>query len=293
MFDVSVVIPCHDGLTWLPETLESALNQTGVEVEVILVDDGSRDGTLEWAGSVQSRRVKTLRARPGVGGSCSRLSGAREAQGEYVALLDQDDLWAPEKLARQLQLFGEVPDLVAVGTLERRINTAGDPGPVVFRELLTDEQQALVRRVRAVPFVVSSMVMRRQTALEVLEVTEWSAVQDLAMFAELARRGPLGRVEEPLTSKRGHMEAESANLHVEIVVARRYLQLIYDDPQRIRDLSFDDFLASGSVSRRDLRQLRAQGLSVRAGYHRASGDRRAWAWGHARALLVDPLYRLK
>ncbi|RKX30893.1 MAG: hypothetical protein DRP22_04525 [Verrucomicrobia bacterium] len=101
---VSVVIPCFQAAEYVGEAIESALAQTHPSVEVIVVDDGSSDGTVEVVQQF-GKRVKLLQ-EPHRGAAAARNRGWRTARGEYVQFLDADDLLHPEKIARQLQAAG-------------------------------------------------------------------------------------------------------------------------------------------------------------------------------------------
>jgi glycosyltransferase involved in cell wall biosynthesis len=101
---VTVVIPTRDAWDLLPATLTSALAQEEVDLEVVVVDDGSRDGTAsglaEWQKREPRLRVRRLESSGGV--SAARNAGIEWASGEWIAFLDHDDLWAPRKLREQL-----------------------------------------------------------------------------------------------------------------------------------------------------------------------------------------------
>jgi glycosyltransferase involved in cell wall biosynthesis len=103
MPDVSVVIPTHNRRRLLGQAARSALGQVGVEVEVIVVDDGSSDGTADAVASMGDDRVRLISHRRPLGVAVARNAGAGAARGAWVALLDDDDLWAPDKLKRQLE----------------------------------------------------------------------------------------------------------------------------------------------------------------------------------------------
>jgi Glycosyl transferase family 2 len=102
MTDVSVVIPTHDRRRLLGQAVRSALGQTGVEVEVVVVDDGSTDGSAGALAALGDTRVRLVRHERPRGVAVARNAGAEVARGAWVALLDDDDLWAPDKLRRQL-----------------------------------------------------------------------------------------------------------------------------------------------------------------------------------------------
>ncbi|HEX8206072.1 MAG TPA: glycosyltransferase [Solirubrobacteraceae bacterium] len=104
---VSVVVPVFNGERFLAETLESALAQDHEPVEVIVVDDGSTDGSAE----VAARYPVTVLRQENAGVAAARNAGAAAAKGELLAFLDQDDLWHPEKLSRQVAALAARPEL--------------------------------------------------------------------------------------------------------------------------------------------------------------------------------------
>lgn len=100
---VSVVIPTHDRPRMLALTLRCALWQGGVDIEVIIVDDGSRLDVRQVVDAVGDGRVRLLRHERPLGVSAARNRGSAEAEGTWIAFLDDDDLWAPDKLSAQIQ----------------------------------------------------------------------------------------------------------------------------------------------------------------------------------------------
>jgi glycosyltransferase involved in cell wall biosynthesis len=100
--EVSVVIPTRDRSALLFTTLRGALAQEGVEHEVIVVDDGSDDETPDRLAAVGDRRLRVVRHERSRGVAAARNSGIAEARGQWLAFLDDDDLWSPHKLALQI-----------------------------------------------------------------------------------------------------------------------------------------------------------------------------------------------
>jgi glycosyltransferase involved in cell wall biosynthesis len=109
---VSVVVPVHDGERYLGEALQSILDQPYDPIEVVVVDDGSTDGSAALAASFGSR--VHVHSQPAGGIGAARNRGLAEASGDYVAFLDCDDLWAPNCLPARLAAFeaSPAPDLV-------------------------------------------------------------------------------------------------------------------------------------------------------------------------------------
>jgi glycosyltransferase involved in cell wall biosynthesis len=119
---VSVVIPAYDREGTLREALESVLAQGVPDVEVVVVDDGSTDGTAAVAERLAG--VRCLR-RPHRGPAAARNAGVAAAGGELLAFLDSDDLWAPGKLAAQLALLDAHPEVAMVFGLVDQFVTDG------------------------------------------------------------------------------------------------------------------------------------------------------------------------
>jgi glycosyltransferase involved in cell wall biosynthesis len=105
---VSILIPCYNAEPWLATTLDSALAQTWPRCEIIVVDDGSIDGSLSVARRFHSRGVRTF-AQPNAGASAARNRALREARGDFLQYLDADDLLSPGKIALQVALLANRP----------------------------------------------------------------------------------------------------------------------------------------------------------------------------------------
>lgn len=113
---VSVIIPFYNDRRFLAEAIESVLGQSCRDFEIVLVDDGGSDGSREIAENFAEKYPKFVRRIAHVGGAnlgcaASRNHGVEVARGTFVALLDADDLWVPEKIEEQLALFDKWPEL--------------------------------------------------------------------------------------------------------------------------------------------------------------------------------------
>lgn len=141
---VSVIVPTFNRAHVLPRAIACVLGQTCRDVELLIVDDGSTDGTEALLASYTDARVRYLRQTENRGASAARNVGLRAARGRFVALLDSDDEWLPEKLALQLAVFaGRGAETGLVYTGVERIDTDGSSTVQrprlrgnVYRELL-------------------------------------------------------------------------------------------------------------------------------------------------------------
>jgi glycosyltransferase involved in cell wall biosynthesis len=105
---VSVIIPVYQGGKTIRETIESVLNQTFTDFELIIIDDGCHDNTLEVIENIRDTRKKVF-SYPNAGVSASRNRGLEQASGEFISFLDADDLWTPDKLEAQLKALQDNP----------------------------------------------------------------------------------------------------------------------------------------------------------------------------------------
>ena len=104
---VSILIPAYNAETWLNVTLRSALAQTWPRTEVIVVDDGSRDRTLEVAKAFERGSVKVV-SQPNMGAPAARNAAFQLAQGDYIQWLDADDLLDPDKISAQMRIAHKI-----------------------------------------------------------------------------------------------------------------------------------------------------------------------------------------
>jgi hypothetical protein len=106
---VSVIIPTYNRVDILPRAVESVLDQQYADFELLVVDDGSTDGTVSMLESYDDPRLRVISHETNEGASAARNTGIRRANGEFVAFLDSDDEWHPEKLQRQLKRYETAP----------------------------------------------------------------------------------------------------------------------------------------------------------------------------------------
>ncbi|MHC5718825.1 MAG: glycosyltransferase, partial [Nostoc sp.] len=106
MTSISVIIPCYNSEKTIKKTIESVLNQSFSDLELIVINDGSKDSTLEIISNFQDSRIKIF-SFENSGGNISRNRGLKYTAGKFVSFLDADDIWTADKLASQLQALQE------------------------------------------------------------------------------------------------------------------------------------------------------------------------------------------
>lgn len=121
---ISVVIPVYNGAKTIGETIASVLNQTLSDFEIVVINDGSQDSTLDVLRSISDPRIKIF-SYANAGQAMSRNRGIAHASGEFIALLDADDLWAPDKLEAQYNALEAHPDAVVAYSWTDYIDESG------------------------------------------------------------------------------------------------------------------------------------------------------------------------
>lgn len=107
---VSVIIPSYNRAHCIRKSIESVLAQTYDDIELIIVDDGSTDGTRELVESINDSRIRYIYQK-NAGACAARNHGIDMANGEFIAFQDSDDIWLPRKLERQMSILQEYPDV--------------------------------------------------------------------------------------------------------------------------------------------------------------------------------------
>ena len=108
---VSIILPTYNRAKLLPESIRSVLQQTFADFELLIIDDGSEDDTKEIVQAIADPRIRFFQL-PHTGCTSKMKNFAiRESSGEFIAFIDSDDMWKPEKLERQIRLFAENPSI--------------------------------------------------------------------------------------------------------------------------------------------------------------------------------------
>lgn len=282
---VSVIIRTYNRATYVKAAVESVFAQSLNDVELIVVDDGSTDDTatvLEGFGN---------RLRPIVRGHCGNLAqlcnvGLQAARGEYIAFLDSDDLWLPEKLAKQVEMLAS-DDRVGFAYCNARL--LGADGRLTAPVLPTGRSfrgsvlKALVRNMDMVP---STTIVRKSLVDRVGPLDESQPVcEEYGWFLKLARAADGAYVAEPLAIVRRHPVQVTETLGLTAYqVASSVLESLLDErdlPVAVRleahrsIARFQTHIARTLVGQR--RTGEARGASLRA-LRRYPLHRPAWRW---------------
>jgi len=197
---ISVIIPTYNRAGLLARAVDSVLNQTFQDFELIVVDDGSTDRTAEVLAGYQDRLI--LLSKPHRGVSAARNQGLTSARGEWIAFLDSDDYWLPEKLAVQVDFFLHHPQALICQTEEiwyrngRRVNPGKrhvKPSGDIFQMSL---ELCLVSP--------SAVMIKKDLFSKVGEFDETlPACEDYDLWLRITAKYPVYLLKEPLVVKTG------------------------------------------------------------------------------------------
>lgn len=198
---VSVVLPTYNRATLVGRAIDSALSQTAAELcEIIVVDDGSTDNTAEVVAAYGSR-VRYLR-QPNAGVSAARNAGIAASTGEFIAFLDSDDLWEPDKIERQLAALRRWPEAVLVGGRAADRFADGSVRLHPLPRITLDEPMDLFPALLQTNFLATLTVMVRRVALAGMELfpEDVQRFEDYHLWVRLACRGPGVYLSAPLAT---------------------------------------------------------------------------------------------
>jgi glycosyltransferase involved in cell wall biosynthesis len=256
---VSIILPTFNRLQYLPEAIASIVGQTFKDWELLIADDGSDPETRAYLDTLDAPSVKLIRLQHTGKPAVVRNTALREARGEYVAFMDSDDVWMPQKLATQIASLRIHGDCAWSHTKFLLVDANRTP----IREMPAADGWIL-RRLLNVETVIAlpSVVVRRALLDQVGGFDEELVMcEDFDLWLRLAAQGPVDAIDEPLTLVRRHVE--------------HYGSAATSLRDSIRVL--DKVLRSGTAAHYQsiIRRERAQNSASLARCYAASGHRQA------------------
>lgn len=202
---VSVLLAVRDGGNVLGDAIQSVLDQSYLEFELVVVDDGSSDGTSAFLDELNTKglKLKVLRNHTSIGLTRSLNLGLQYATGKYIARIDHDDVWGPEKLKKQLAFLESHPEVGLLGTAYKEMSMDG----LSMRDALLPFCQSDSEIRRALyqynPFFHSAIVVRRDLLQSVGGYNErFIYAQDYELWVRLLCHSKAANLPEVLCFRR-------------------------------------------------------------------------------------------
>lgn len=215
---VSVVIPAYNRARFITTAIDSVLDQTYRDFEIIVVDDGSTDQTQEKLESYGDRIINHSYT-PNRGVSYARNRGIELAQGKYIAFLDSDDYWLPEKLQKQTEFFRNNPEYSIVAT-QCLVNVIDDDlNTIKYIEKDELHHQLTYAKIFLRPFIMPSSILMEKECFNVVGDFDENrrVLEDIDLYLRLAQKYKIGFINEPLTVfTRGHEKERRESLSVRL-----------------------------------------------------------------------------
>lgn len=199
---ISVVIPLYNKETQIAHTLQSVFNQIYQDFEIVIVDDGSIDGSVAEVEKYSDSRIRLIHQK-NAGVAAARNRGIEEAKGDLIAFLDADDEWKPEYLATQNYLFQKYPDCNAYACNYEFRDMEGKVTPTIIRKLSFSGEDGILSNYFEVascshPPICSISIMVKKSAIQ--EIGGFplgiKSGEDLLTWARLAVKGEIAYSKE-------------------------------------------------------------------------------------------------
>ena len=185
---ISIIVPLYNAEKFIWETVQSVINQTYKDFELLLVDDCSTDRSLAAAEAINDPRVRVIRQEQNSGAYAARNRGLSEAKGRYIAFLDADDKWAPEKLEEELKFMTEKDAGFVFTGYEFADEKCVGTGKVVKVPETITYKQALYNTT----IFTSTVLIDREKVPDELIVMPHIASEDTATWWQILRAGHTG-----------------------------------------------------------------------------------------------------
>jgi glycosyltransferase involved in cell wall biosynthesis len=200
--EISVVIPTRNRRRLLALALASVLDQQGVRLEVIVVDEASTDDTVDMVRAIGDPRVRLVRHEVALGKSSARNRGIMESVGDWIAFLDDDDIWAPDKLRLQVEVLraaGRAWAYTGAVNITDDHRVLGGAPPRAPEEIARS-----LHRVNGVPGGCSTVLVRKEALPRDGFDERYRLCEDWDLWIRLARSGLPAHVPRPLVGYRVH-----------------------------------------------------------------------------------------
>lgn len=216
---VSVVMAVHNGARFIGEAIESILEQTYRDLELVVVDDASTDGTAEILEQVRDRRVRVIYLPENRGGAAALNTGIARARGAWIAIHDADDISDPARIAEQMRYITENPGTIAAGTYIECITDEQHPVSTAelrqferFRNRIRTAEEIRLGLYSGCPLTHGTIIFSKAAFLAAGGYNPRLRIAyDYDLFTRLVTAGPVEIVPQKLYRYRRHRDSLSAS----------------------------------------------------------------------------------
>ncbi len=237
---ITVLMPTYNGSKHIRTSIDSVLSQTFSDFELLIVNDGSTDNTLDIITSYNDCRIRVITNERNIGITKSLNRGLAKARGEYIARLDDDDVSMPERLQKQYDFLNKHTDIVLVGGWAEHIDKNGDI--IRVRKTPTDPLVIRYELLYSNCFYHSAIMFRKQEILDIGGYNEeFKHAQDYELFSRLINNHKLANIPEVLIQYRMNPNSIVSTQKSQKIVHANALATIRNLISRYQNLTDDDF----------------------------------------------------
>lgn len=226
MKKVSIIMAAHNASKYISDAIDSVIAQSYQDWELIIVDDGSTDNTLEISMNYLQRDSRISFLRTSHRGVCfARNSAIAKATGEWIAILDADDIWLPEKLEKQMLAADSHHEVVAWGSYVQHLSSTGDILSLQKQGATSVEEYEKLIAAGEIPFLVHSTLVVKKSVLDVIGLynPDFPVSQDFELVSRIITQGAVLAIPEPLVFYRIHKSSASMS---KFFIQQKYLRWV-------------------------------------------------------------------
>lgn len=224
MTEISVICSCYNSERYLSKSIQSVLNQTYQDFELIIIDDGSTDKTFELINTlvdIDSPRIKVIKNKTNVGVFQSRTYGIVNASGKYIAIHDSDDISMQNRLEKQVKFLEQHPEISFCGSFATKIGDSDQVlGSMVYPPMDTLGALKVIKQFKLNPIIDPSVMCKKKDLIDIGgyrldENLKYAA--DFDLWCRMLSRGyQMVNIPEMLIQYRFHPSSNSNAKHAEM-----------------------------------------------------------------------------
>ena len=248
---VSVIIPIYNRAHLVGRSIQSVLNQTYKDFEIIVVDDGSTDNTEDTIREFQKKdkRIKYIRRKKNKGSSAARNTGIKAAGGEYIAFQDSDDEWLPEKLKKQIDVFKNISSEVGIIYSDMWRIVGNKKKYFYSPEIMSEDkiiyEQSLDYRVANIGIQTALLKKKIFNKVGMFD-EEFHRFIDLEFFIRLSKHYHFYHIKEPLVNYFYTNNCISSNGKALIAAQKLILEKYFEDIKKNKKVLAKHYLGIGT-----------------------------------------------
>ncbi|MDD5693091.1 MAG: glycosyltransferase [Patescibacteria group bacterium] len=240
MVRASIITATYNGEKYLRKTIESLLDQSEKDLELLIIDSDSEDGTVNLVKSYSDKRIKLYSHENTGGPAAPRNTGIAEAKGDFIGFCDQDDLYYPEKIEKQINAYKECEKKDKVGIIISSADLIDESGKIIDHNIkpfegFMDSKSAHDLLLKGDVITACSALVPKKVLDEVGYLDETLiGVDDYDLWLRISEKYGILTIKEPLCAWRQSASSLSANKTKQYIETEKIFQKLKDETEEIR-----------------------------------------------------------